>query len=415
MVGLLPLDDARAHVLERVRGPLEAEVVPIADAVGRIAAQTVEADEPVPPFDNSAMDGYAFRAADATGELVELTAVATTLAGQGPAAEVQPGQAVRIMTGAPMPAGADAVVPVEITELTVDGADGLDDRRTVRFPGPIPAGQHVRRAGGDLAPGTVVLTPGTRITAGHLGVLATLGAEKVEVVRRPRVGVLSTGDELVEGPGPLAPGQIRDSNRPALLQLVAEAGAEPVDLGNAPDDEEAITKALLLGVTTCDAVLTSGGVSMGDVDLVKVVLDLIGDMRWMQIAIKPAKPFAFGLVDDVPVFGLPGNPVSSMVSFELFARPALRRLAGCADGRLDRPCPTAIAVDGLPRTPDGKLHLVRVVASVASDGQIEARSAGGQGSHQLSVMAVANALAVVPDGDGIEPGGLVDVLLTGDL
>ena len=405
---LVPLDDARAHVLEHVQGALGSELVAIADAVGRVAAQTVEATESVPPFDNSAMDGYAVRAADADGDTVELRAVGTTLAGQAAAAEVQPGEAVRIMTGAPMPAGADAVVPVERIELSNDG-------RVVRFAGPVPSGQHVRLAGDDLGPGDVVLTPATVVTAGHLGVLATLGVEKIAVVRRPRVGVLSTGDELVDGPGPLQPGQIRDSNRPSLLALVAQAGAEAIDLGSAPDDEESITRALLLGVTTCDAVLTSGGVSMGDVDLIKEVLDLIGDMRWMQVAIKPAKPFAFGVVDEVPVFGLPGNPVSSVVSFELFARPAIRRLAGHPDGRLDRPCPTAIAIDGLPRSPDGKLHLVRVVAKVAADGQLEARSAGGQGSHQLSVMAVANALAVVPDGDGIEPGGPVDVLLTGEL
>jgi molybdopterin molybdotransferase len=401
-VVLVPLDDARAHVLERVEGPLDAEVVTVAEAVGRVAAERVEATESVPPFDNSAMDGFAVRSDDDGDRAI----VATTLAGHAAADEVLPGQAVRIMTGAPMPAGADAVVPVERTEVVAD---------VLRIDGSIRAGDHIRSAGDDLRPGTVVVTPGTLLTAGHLGILATLGVEKLLVVRRPRVGVLSTGDELVEGGAPLQPGQIRDSNRPVLLSLVAQAGAEPVDLGTAPDDEESIAKALLLGVTTCDAVLTSGGVSMGDVDLVKEVLDLIGDMRWMQVAIRPAKPFAFGLVDAVPVFGLPGNPVSSVVSFELFARPAIRRLGGLGSARLDRPCPTAIAVDGLPRTPDGKLHLSRVVATVASDGQLEVRSAGGQGSHQLSVLASSNALALVPDGDGVEPGGLVDVLLTGDL
>jgi molybdopterin biosynthesis enzyme len=161
--------------------------------------------------------------------------------------------------------------------------------------------------------------------------------------------------------------------------------------------------------------LSSGGVSMGDVDLVKVVLDRIGDMRWMQIAIKPAKPFAFGLVDGVPVFGLPGNPVSSLVSYELFARPAIRRLAGYLDDHLDRPCPTAVAVEDLPRRPDGKVHFMRVVAKVGVGGRIEVRSAGGQGSHQMGAMAVANGLAVVPDGPGIVTGGTVPVLLTGEL
>jgi molybdenum cofactor synthesis domain-containing protein len=411
-VVLVPLDDARAHVLDHVRGRNDTETVLVADAVGRVAAEAVTSTESVPPFDNSAMDGFAVRSVDVLGgggigtDAVELRIQATTLAGQAAADELLPGHAVRIMTGAPMPPGADAVVPVERVQ-----ASGT----TVRVPTAIGAGDHVRRAGDDLRPGDVVVQPGTLLNAGHLGILATLGVEKLGVVRRPRVGVLSTGDELVDGAVPLQPGQIRDSNRPVLLSLVAQAGAEPVDLGSAPDDEESIARALLQGVMTCDAVLTSGGVSMGDVDLIKVVLDLIGDMRWMQVAIRPAKPFAFGLVDDVPVFGLPGNPVSSVVSFELFARPAIRLMGGLSGGRIDRPCPTAIAVDGLPRRPDGKLHLVRVVATVASDGQLEVRSAGGQGSHQLSVLAAANALALVPDGDGVEPGGLVDVLLTGDL
>jgi len=408
---LVPLEDARAHVLEHVRGVLEPEAVDLDAAVGRVAAERIEATEPAPPFDNSAMDGYAVRAQDVTDAAgpTTLRVVARTLAGQAAAVALEPGTSVRIMTGAPLPEGADAVVPVE--RATV-----LDDGDRVELQGPLRSGDCVRRAGEDLRPGSVVLTPGTVVSAGHRGLLATVGVAELKVVRRPRVGVLSTGDELVDEPaGVLLPGQIRDSNRPALLALVAQAGAEPVDLGRAPDDPEAITKALLDGVSRCDAILTSGGVSMGDVDLVKEVLDLLGDMRWMQVAIKPAKPFAFGLVDAVPVFGLPGNPVSSMVSFELFARPAIRRLAGHPEGRLDRPCPAAVAVDGFPRSPDGKLHFVRVVVRVGADGRLEARSAGAQGSHQLSAMAVANGLAVVPDGDGVEPGAPVDVLLTGEL
>lgn len=406
---LVPLDDARAHVLERVRGALPHEEVPTSQSLGRIAAERIEAGESVPSFDNSAMDGYAVRADDVDGpEPTALRVVGRTLAGQAPATGLSVGSAIRIMTGAPLPDGADTVVPIEKVDV-------LDDGDAVQIAGPLVRGDCIRRAGDDLRPGDVVVTPGTVLTAGHRGVLATLGIEVVKVVRLPRVGVLSTGDELVQGGVDLLPGQIRDSNRPALLSLVAQAGAEPVDLGQVGDDPEAITKALLQGVSTCDAILTSGGVSMGDVDLVKEVLDLLGEMRWMQVAIKPAKPFAFGLVDGVPVFGLPGNPVSSMVSFELFARPALRRLAGHPDGRLDRPCPTAVAVDGFPRSPDGKLHFVRVVARVAADGRLEARSAGGQGSHHLSAMAIANGLAVVPDGGGIAAGSAVDVLITGEL
>jgi molybdopterin molybdotransferase len=405
---LTPLEEARAHVLDRVTGATAPERVPVVEAVGRVSAEEVRAPEAVPAFANSAMDGYAVRSDDTAGAPVVLREVARTLAGQGAAESIDPGEAVRIMTGAPVPEGADAVVPVERTRPG-------PDEGTVAIDEPAAAGQHIRPVGDDIRAGEQILPAGLPISPAHLGLLATVGIAEVAVHRRPRVGVLSTGDELVAGPGPLLAGQIRDSNRSALLALVEATGAEPVDLGLAPDDAEAITKAVLSGVTTCDAVLSSGGVSMGDVDLVREVLDLLGDMRWMQVAIKPAKPFAFGLVDGVPVFGLPGNPVSSVVSFELFARPAIRRLCGHPDGRLDRPCLSAVATDGLHRHSDGKIHFVRVVAQVGNDGRIEVRSAGGQGSHQLSGLINANALAVVADGDGIEAGGSVDVLLTGDL
>lgn len=406
MGSLVPLAEARAHVLDRVAA-LPAERVPLGiEVVGRVAAADVVADAAVPAFANSAMDGYAVRAADTEGAPVILREVATTLAGAAAAEAVAAGEAVRIMTGAPVPDGADAVVPVERTAPA--GADKVSIQVVAR------PGDHIRHPGEDVRPGDVVAAAGTALTPGHIGVLSTLGVGEVEVGRRPRVGVLSTGDELVDGPGPLRPGQIRDSNRRTLLALAAGAGAEPVDLGLAPDDAEAITASLLRGVSTCDAILTSGGVSMGDVDLVKEVLDLVGDMRWMQVAIKPAKPFAFGLVDGVPVFGLPGNPVSSMVGFELFARPAIRRMAGHPDERLDRPQVVAVAPDGLRRSPDGKVHFARVVVRPGDDG-LEARSAGGQGSHQLMAMAAANGLAVLPDGDGVAPGGRVTVLLVGEL
>jgi molybdenum cofactor synthesis domain-containing protein len=406
---LLALEEAQAHVLSRVPGPLPAEPAPVDPGLaGRVAAAEVVAGEAVPPFANSAMDGFAVRAVDTEAAPVVLRVTTTTLAGHGPAGEVGPGEAVRIMTGAPVPPGADAVVPVERT------APEGDDK--VRIDAVAAVGEHVRGAGEDVRAGDVVLTPGTALTAGHVGVLRTIGVAAVPVVRRPRVGVLSTGDELVEDPGAvLEPGQIRDSNRATLLALVAAAGAEPVDLGLARDDAAAIEDGLRRGASSCDAVLTSGGVSMGVVDLVKEVLDDIGDMRWMQIAIKPAKPFAFGVVGGTPVFGLPGNPVSSMVSFELLARPALRRLAGHPDDRLHRARVAAVAPNGLARRPDGKVHYARVVVSVGDGGRLVARSAGGQGSHQLSAMAAANALAVLPDGDGVPAGGDVGVLLLGEV
>jgi len=274
-------------------------------------------------------------------------------------------------------------------------------------------GDHIRGSGGDLRAGQVVFEPLTVLTPGHLGVLASLGCEAIPVFPPARVGVLSTGDELADGPGPLRLGQIRDSNRPTLLAMVREAGCVPVDLGRAPDDEAAITRAVKAGLAGCDALVTSGGVSVGDFDYVKVVLDRLGEMNWWQVAVRPGKPLAFGVVGGKPVFGLPGNPVSSMVSFELFARPALRQMMG--HRRLLRPEVEAVADEALPRRPDGKLHLVRVVASYGDDGRYHVAASGGQGSHMLRAMALANALALLPDGDGVHAGETVKVLLMGSL
>jgi molybdopterin molybdotransferase len=329
---------------------------------------------------------------------VRLRVVGELPAGRAPSAAVGAGEAIRIMTGAPMPDGADAVVMVERTE--VDGDDVLVGLA-------VDAGTHVRGAGGDIAAGDVVLAAGTRVTAAHLGVLASVGVEEVLAHPRPRVGVLSTGDELVES-GPLAPGKIRDSNRPMLLAVVEEADLTPVDLGRAPDDEGTITGLLEDALATCDAVLTSGGVSVGDYDYVKVALERLGSLQWRQVAIKPAKPLAFGIVRGTPVFGLPGNPVSSLVSFELFARPALLQLAGRP--HRFRPEVTARAAADLARNPDGKLHLDRVRVRWAGGGYEAART-GGQASNQLAATAAANALALLPDGEGVRAGEDVTVML----
>ena len=227
------------------------------------------------------------------------------------------------------------------------------------------------------------------------------------------MGVLSTGDELVDGPADLRPGQIRDSNRPTLIALVRQSGFTPVDLGLIGDEEAAIAAAVEDGLANCDALVTSGGVSVGDFDYVKAVLDRLGTMRSWQVAIKPAKPLAFGVVQGKPVFGLPGNPVSSMVSFELFARPALRQMAG--HRRVFRSQVDAIAAEDISRRRDGKLHLVRVIARLDDDGRWQVRPVGGQGSHQLAAAAAANALALVPDGDGVPAGATVKaVMMSGD-
>ncbi|MCY3805260.1 MAG: molybdopterin molybdotransferase MoeA [bacterium] len=396
---MIPLAEAQQVVIDRC-APLPTLTLPLAEALGHVTAGAVAAAEAVPAFDNTAMDGYAVRSADTAAAPVTLEVVDTLAAGRAPDVAVGPGQAVRIMTGAPMPPGADAVIMVERTRA-LDGGGRMVAEVSV------PVGNHVRRAGEDLEVGRVVFEPGEVLQPAHMGVLAGLGIHAISVVRRPRVGVISTGDELVDSSEPLALGQVRDSNRYSLLSLVREAGLEGVDLGLVRDEPEVIRATIARGAATCDAVLTSGGVSMGDYDCVKVVLEEMGEMSWMQVAIKPAKPFAFGLVGGTPVFGLPGNTVSSMVSFELLARPALRRMMG--HSQLHRPRVQATAAAPLRRHPDGKIHFARVVWSYRR-GRYEVRSAGGQGSHQLSSLAAANGLAVLPDGHGADRGDAVELI-----
>jgi molybdenum cofactor synthesis domain-containing protein len=392
---LTSLEDAQRLILARCL-KLHPRAIPLNDALGCITSVAIVADAPVPPFANSAMDGFAVQAADTKDAPTELSVIATIAAGATPDVTIGPGQAARIMTGAPVPPGADAIVMVERTTTDPAGT-------TVTIEVEVAPGTHVRPAGDDIAEGEEVFPPGTVLRPGHLGVLANLGLRKVPVHPRPRVGVLSTGDELVNG-------QIGDSNRPTLLALCAEAGFAPVDLGTVGDDQDVIAAALDEAIGNCDAVLTTGGVSAGDFDFVKKLLD-----TELRIAIKPAKPLAFGTPDDTPVFGLPGNPVSAMVSFELFARPAIKQMAGATgDGRF-RPTVTATADEPLRRRPDGKTHFVRVAATYDDGddgtGRWHARSAGGQGSHQLLGMARANALAVLPDGNGASEGDPVTVML----
>ena len=398
----MDVDGARRVILAACP-VLPSAILPLGDALGCVTAGPVVAGHDVPSFANSAMDGYAVRATDTATAPVILDVVGTAAAGSAPGVEVGTRQAVRIMTGAVVPVGADAIVMVERTSPADEGG-GRVVIDMVASPG-----DHVRHPGEDLRAGQVMFEGGTELGPGHLGVLASVGATTVDVVPPARVGVLSTGDELVADGRPLRPGQIRDSNRPMLLALVERAGCVPVDLGAAPDDEEAIAVAIRAGVTGCDAVLTSGGVSVGDFDYVRTVLDRIGDMHWWQVAVRPAKPLAFGTVAGTPVFGLPGNPVSSLVSFELFARPALRQMMGHPE--LFRPKVPAVAQEAFRRRPDGRLHLLCVVATLDDENRWHVRSSGGQGSHLLRTMALANALALLPDGDGVEEGASVEVLL----
>jgi molybdenum cofactor synthesis domain-containing protein len=411
---VISLAEVQAAIFDAVRS-LEPVEVDLRDARGLVLDERVTTPEPVPPFANTAMDGYAVRAADTTGAAegapVRLRVVGELAAGHSPTSSVGEGEAIRIMTGAPMPDGADAIVMVERTER--DPAAAGDDGVLISLE--VDSGRHVRRAGGDLEAGDVVFEPGTELTAARIGVLATVGARRVRAYPRARVGVLSTGDELVES-GPLSPGKIRDSNRPMLLAQLADAGAEPVDLGAAHDDADLMTRTLRDAIDRCDAVITSGGVSVGDFDYVSDALERIArddasgasHVDWYQVAIKPAKPLCVGMLAGTPVFGLPGNPVSSFVSFELFARPALRMMMGV--GHPFRPEVLATAAEPLPRRRDGKLHLDRVVVEIV-DGRYVATGVRSQESNALAASAAANGLALLPDGDGVAAGDAVTVML----
>lgn len=407
---MIELSEARNYVLSGCR-PNETIVVSLNDALGCITAEAIVAAEQVPPFANTAVDGYAVIADDTANVPVTLQVTGTVRAGMsGADSPVGPGCAVRIMTGAPVPPGATAIVMVEDTEGSPEGD-------VVVVTASAKRGQHIRPAGDDVNPGDPVISIGTELTAAHLGVLATIGVTYIAVVRRPVVGVISTGDELVDDGSPLAPGQIRDSNRLTLRKLLESHGFETVDLGLARDNEQVIEDAMRAGAEICDAIVTTGGVSMGDFDYVKVVLDRIGDMRWMQIAIKPAKPLAFGTLSRssgtaVPLFGLPGNPVSSMVSYELFCRPGLRKMSGFGDDALDVGIVQGVLTEPLKRRSDGKTHFARVVCEWDdSSSTYTVRSAGAQGSHHMAAMAAANALAELPDGETLEAGSTVRVRL----
>jgi molybdenum cofactor synthesis domain-containing protein len=395
-----PLEDAQALVLECCP-PLVAVEVDRVAAVGLVLADAVVAAEVVPPFDNTAVDGYAVRSEDVVTTPVELRVVDELAAGAAPSRTVGPGEAIRIMTGAPMPPGADAVVMVEDSQRVGD--------HVVRLMRSVPAGAAVRRAGDDVRAGDELFAAGTTVTPTVAAVLASVNASPVAVHRRVRVAVLSTGDELVDDGSPLQIGQIRESNKTMLAALLTEVGCEVVDLGVVRDDEAELERVLRSAADECDAIVSSGGVSMGDYDVVKAVLGRIADMSWMQIAIKPAKPFAFGRLEGTPIFGLPGNPVSSLVSFELLARPALRRMMG--HRRLTRSSIVAVTDVPLDRQPDGKVHFMRVRGEFGDDGRYHVRPVDAQGSHQLAATALADALAVLPEGPGIPAGAEVAVLL----
>ncbi|MFN8620586.1 MAG: gephyrin-like molybdotransferase Glp [Chloroflexota bacterium] len=417
--GLLRLEEARARMLAGLAA-LPAETVPVAEALGRVLAADAIARDTLPPWDNSAMDGFAVRATDVAGASadapVRLRVIGESAAGHAPSVAVEPGTAVRVLTGAMLPDGADAVVPVEDTDAP-QGVAALPDAVGVRVAaGP---GAHVRRRGGDLRTGDHLLDAGTRLTPQALAVLAAAGLGEVAVHRRPRVAILGTGDELVPPGQPLGPAQISDSNSIALAAQAAAAGAEVVRLGLAPDRREVILERLRAGIAGADLVVSSGGVSVGAHDEVKEAFDEVGRMDLWRVAIQPGKPLAFGRATapdgrEVLLFGLPGNPVSSFVTFELFVRPVIRALAGHPEAvgrRMARARLSAEAHTSLGRRAFLRVRLGADPARPDDPSALVAELAGGQGSHVLSALARANGLAIIPEEVEVAPAGaLVDVL-----
>ena len=392
-----PLVEAQRVVLEAMT-PLPVESVDLEAALGLVLAEDVVAPHDVPPFTNSGMDGFAVRSADISVVPVSLTVIGDLAAGSVPTDPVGQGQAVRIMTGAPIPPGADAVVMVEETESM-----GTE----VRVLASVAAGDHVRPAGGDVASGTTVFESGTRLTPFHLGVLASLGVAHPVVGRRPTVAILSTGNEVMPpDTAVLRPGAIRDANRPVLAALLRELGVVVIDLGIVPDDARLLRSVLGEAATSADAVLTSGGVSMGEHDLVKRVLSDLGSIEFWQVAMQPAKPFAFGFLGGSPLFGLPGNPVSVSVAFEQFVRPALLHRMGAR--LLFRPRSSATLGEGVSTSPL-KTVFLRVTARPHHGGWL-VHPVQRQASNVLSGMASADAFAVIPTGTSmVAEGGIVEV------
>jgi molybdopterin molybdotransferase len=374
---------------------LSVERVPLGAAHGRVLAADLLADVALPGFDNSAMDGYAARWADVSGAPVRLPVADDIPAGRTDVAPLSPGTVQRIMTGAPLPAGADVIVPVELT-------DGATD--TVEIREAPAAGTHVRRAGEDVAAGEVVVPAGTALGAAQLGVAAAVGRVDVLVRRRPRVVILSTGSELVTPGEPLRPGQIYESNSELLIAAVEEAGGEARRLRFVPDDVDQFLAAIRFELAGADLLLTSGGVSAGAYEVVKDAFQALGTVEFAKVGMQPGGPQGAGTVDGIPVITLPGNPVSAFVSFEVFVRPALRRALGHA--RPDR-LRVPARLGGPLTSPPARRQFLR---GHYEDGEVS--QVGGPGSHLVAHLARANCLVVVPeDVTELPAGASVDVLL----
>ncbi|WP_279502834.1 molybdopterin molybdotransferase MoeA [Aeromonas veronii] len=379
--GLLPLSDALQGMLEQLACSCDSEQLPLPEALGQVLASDIASPLAVPPFDNSAMDGYAVRLADLTAG-TPLIMAGKAFAGQPYQGEWPAGHCVRIMTGAPVPAGTDAVVMQEETQ-----ADG--DRIT--FLAQPEPGQNIRRAGSDIGKGACVLPAGTRLTPREMPLLASLGVATVAVRRPLKVAIFSTGDELKPVGTPLAHGDIYDSNRYGVRAMLARMGCNCLDLGIIPDDPAQLRAAFIRADEEADVLITTGGVSVGEADFTKQLLDELGEIGFWKLAIKPGKPFAFGRLPRAWFFGLPGNPVSAMVTFDQLVQPALAKLAG---QRFERPLQLqAIAAEPLKKSP-GRLDFQRGIMSQGPNG-LEVRSTGSQDSAVFSSLSRANCYIVL--------------------
>ena len=395
---MLSVDEARQRMLDTIP-VLPSEKREILNCADYVLAEELHATENIPPFDNSAMDGYAVRAADVEGATQEnpalLSVVETIAAGYAPTKQVAAGQAARIMTGAVMPDGADAVVMQEVTQQDADKVnifESIDEAGNVRFTGE------------SVAEGQQVMLDGKHLRPPEISMLASLNCAEVMVYRKPTVAIVSTGDELTPLGEPLEPGKIRDSNRYGLYAQVEEAGGVPIDMGIAPDDEAETERIFRAALAKADALITSGGVSVGEHDIVKSVLEKLGEINFWRVAMKPGKPQAYGIADGKPIFGLPGNPVSSLVVFELFVRPALLKMAGHKD--LLRPAFKAILTETVTNK-DGRVNYMRAILR-ASDGQYIAETTGPQGSGILHSLVLANGLITIPAGVTLGAGETVE-------
>lgn len=398
---MIPVEEARRLILSTV-APTPSETTPLLSALGSVLAETVHSPMAHPPFDNSSMDGYAVRAVDLAHASettpVWLPVIGEVAAGCSEPPTVGPGEACRIMTGAILPPGADSVVMVEETR---------EEDGRVRFTHPCQLGQSVRRSGEDLEMGACVLAAGTPLNAARVALLAGIGRAHVQTHRPPRVAIITTGDELVQPGEPLRPGQIYASNAYAIAGMVMEAGAVPVPIGVARDDRDE-TRRLIQAALECDVLITSGGVSMGRFDYVSEALAELGEVHFDRVAQQPGKPLTYATLAGKPVFGLPGNPASTMVCFEYYVRPALLKMLG--HGAVERRRVRAVLKENI-RKPLGKTSFLRAIVEPGPEGY-RAALTGSQSSGMMTSMAFANALLVVPaDRDGASAGEAFEALL----